>query len=852
MKDNAKSFIKKVTEKHKNHKKNLGILFCLSLLVIIGVFWELRLTGVALSNRTIFCGHVEHFHTAACGFGSHNHSVLEGCYQEQTELICPLDETASLENGDETENQHIHSEECYQRELLLVCPLASGESYNCGLEEHIHTLSCYSDKEADLEMPQKWADSFGDFQPSGDWSKDILSIARSQLGYRESRENYEVRGEQIHGYTRYGQWYGEPYEDWSGSFVSFCVHYANIPSGYLPRALKVEDWAEALRSVNLLELPGDYSPMSGDTVFFDVNRDGSPSKMGIVSNVDKKNNLIYIIEGDYEDSVCENGYRLDSEGIYGYGNLWKAYYRYDPKPRAVIGFEQNENHLSLNLDIKMAEAYHYQWEYYDQKWTPFENTSDPSLVLKDDMKAFLQGGGLVRCKVLKEDRMVTISDERYIPSYPLISLKASINDGIEVILSGPSRSFPPSNQELQLHIEEMTLDEINEELNRNGGGEILEKISRGEVPWSNILEQRFFRVYLVEDGEKIQLAGPVEMSFRGLAETKDSEEYGIYQIKQDQIICLESRTLHNPKGEISIDTEDLNYFMLTKESSDSDTSVETLPNQNTFSTRSPTAASISVSKNWYQANGNDLGAFKEDHVEIQLKRKHTLSGTSHNVHFRTYTTAVKYETLANIHNIPKGSRVEFAAYYKWAINYHNPTKVTYNGVEISPTGGYILLSGQHNTPKYQIDPVDKNATVNIDFYLNAIKNDVYLWYEIIPPSIPPDQIVHSVILNETNAWSYSWDNLPVASSDGIFNYYYYVEETKIAGIPTNNSHYQVSYVNNDGIQAGNIIVKNTSAFDYDYSLPETGGKRGGYTISGLIMMALSLAYGYTKKNERGV
>ena len=44
-----------------------------------------------------------------------------------------------------TQQTHVHTpEDCYEDQLV------------CGLEEHQHSLACYSDPEADLESPAVW------------------------------------------------------------------------------------------------------------------------------------------------------------------------------------------------------------------------------------------------------------------------------------------------------------------------------------------------------------------------------------------------------------------------------------------------------------------------------------------------------------------------------------------------------------------------------------------------------------------------------------------------------------------------------------------------------------------------
>jgi hypothetical protein len=54
------------------------------------------------------------------------------------------------------------------------------------------------------------------------------ALTRTQLGYTESTRNYEVMedGETIKGCTRYGEWYGMPYDDRHGAIV---LHLEGLP-----------------------------------------------------------------------------------------------------------------------------------------------------------------------------------------------------------------------------------------------------------------------------------------------------------------------------------------------------------------------------------------------------------------------------------------------------------------------------------------------------------------------------------------------------------------------------------------------------------------------------------------------
>ena len=83
-------------------------LLILSLLVTVGVFWGLKLTGITMAGE------------AFCGMDEHNHS--DKCLRGQ--LICQLPEA----------EPHTHTEACLFNEI--VCPLQEGDP-------HTHTEACH-------------------------------------------------------------------------------------------------------------------------------------------------------------------------------------------------------------------------------------------------------------------------------------------------------------------------------------------------------------------------------------------------------------------------------------------------------------------------------------------------------------------------------------------------------------------------------------------------------------------------------------------------------------------------------------------------------------------------------------
>ena len=159
---------------------------------------------------------------------------------------------------------------------------------------------------------------------TGDWAKDLIAIAESQIGYRESETSFRIdeNGKQ-HGYTRYGLWYGNAYGEWCGMFISFCLNYANIPEADFPREANCNKWRSALRGIAVYEDDEDaYTPAPGDLIFFDITGEtDDPGHVGIVARVD--GDKIYTIEGNQGRAVREMEYKKDDKTIVGYANMAK-------------------------------------------------------------------------------------------------------------------------------------------------------------------------------------------------------------------------------------------------------------------------------------------------------------------------------------------------------------------------------------------------------------------------------------------------------------------------------------------------------------------------------------------------
>lgn len=204
---------------------------------------------------------------------------------------------------------------------MLILPAITEENQTyCGNEEHEHTLQCFSNPDADVESQEDWEKSLADISLTGKPNDDLIAIAKSQVGYQESSQNYHVTEDgQQKGYTRYGAWYGDTYGDWDAMFVAFCLNYTGIQE--YPADADCSTWAQQLQiePYDYFRTKDAYQPQSGDLIFFDTDEDGTADHMGIVDSIDSENDKMQTIEGDVSDRVEYRTYSSDDATILGYG-----------------------------------------------------------------------------------------------------------------------------------------------------------------------------------------------------------------------------------------------------------------------------------------------------------------------------------------------------------------------------------------------------------------------------------------------------------------------------------------------------------------------------------------------------
>ena len=165
---------------------------------------------------------------------------------------------------------------------------------------------------------------------TGDERKDLVAVAKSQIGYHEGNSKSELHGTSTSGkadYTEYGYWFGGPnssfvHESWGATFISWCARHAGISKDVISNATYTAALPDDYCFHNLdFRKRGTYTPVPGDLIFFDDPNDSSANweNAGIVSSVE--NGKVTFIGGDYENCnyVSERSFSLDYYLIKGYG-----------------------------------------------------------------------------------------------------------------------------------------------------------------------------------------------------------------------------------------------------------------------------------------------------------------------------------------------------------------------------------------------------------------------------------------------------------------------------------------------------------------------------------------------------
>ena len=252
-------------------------------------------------------GEPEETDDGAALYDTDENSAEESDSAEEPETVAdpePEKEATKPETDDEIDTGytvHHHTAECYGKVLI------------CGKEEHEHTAACLVNPNAEIDAEY---DAKTPARTDADWAEDMVLVAKSQLGYTESKADVDEDG---NGYTMYAdQYYKDKpmvYADWDCTFVAYCLYHAGVPQDVIPQYASISALRGELARMNSEYYTDDpqgfASILPGDIVMY-KNAEGRET-IGVVSDaaVDEETDLttaLTVISGD-----VATGYESDGE-----------------------------------------------------------------------------------------------------------------------------------------------------------------------------------------------------------------------------------------------------------------------------------------------------------------------------------------------------------------------------------------------------------------------------------------------------------------------------------------------------------------------------------------------------------
>ena len=252
-------------------------------------------------------GEPEKTDDGAALYDRNENSAEESDSAEEPETVAdpePEKEATKPETDDEIDTGytvHHHTAECYGKVLI------------CGKEEHEHTATCLVNPNAEIDAEY---DAKTPARTDADWAEDMVLVAKSQLGYTESKADVDEDG---NGYTMYAdQYYKDKpmvYADWDCTFVAYCLYHAGVPQDIIPQYASISALRGELARMNSEYYTDDpqgfASILPGDIVMY-KNAEGRET-IGVVSDaaVDEETDLttaLTVISGD-----VATGYESDGE-----------------------------------------------------------------------------------------------------------------------------------------------------------------------------------------------------------------------------------------------------------------------------------------------------------------------------------------------------------------------------------------------------------------------------------------------------------------------------------------------------------------------------------------------------------
>ena len=186
---------------------------------------------------------------------------------------------------------------------------------------------------ADAPLRPQW--------PVPEYVTQLLTIAGNEVGYKEG----------AHGYSKYGDYWGNPQAQWCAEYLCWSVDQVDKTHGtqllknvyplysgqntgmrwfikegrWIARNGNLPDWGyQWFKGEDEFITANEYIPQPGDWVFFSWTSDGNTSHVAMVeyATQDKDGHVtIHCLEGNNPDKVARVKYSTEDKKILGYGTV---------------------------------------------------------------------------------------------------------------------------------------------------------------------------------------------------------------------------------------------------------------------------------------------------------------------------------------------------------------------------------------------------------------------------------------------------------------------------------------------------------------------------------------------------
>lgn len=349
---------------------------------------------------------------------------------------------------------------------------------------------------------------------------------------------------------------------------------------------------------------------------------------------------------------------------------------------------------------------------------------------------------------------------------------------------------------------------------KNGESEEFVTNEDGEIDFTGTNKDKFLSAFNLYKVQEIQAPNGYELN-------EKPYYFSIYQAdlkktKKDAIDEMNRKDIFNKSG---INSSDVWFVPNNKEVS------MYIPNDSN---------SIYVKKVWVDSENKEI-TNHPDSINVRLIQN-IKTPTGVNVRAKIYT-----ENLDGSENIVENNMliVKKDGTLKITLPVScDPGKESEN-VTVEGTDNYTLATKESWWSNVVLTVRNIDSDTNLKIRLSSASGNAE--YDYDKDYTTSTNVYETVTLNESNNWSYIWNNLPrqVDGHDCVYT----LEED----VP---SRYQVLYTNNDGILAGNITVTNKKLDNTE--LPDTGGfgTFGYYAIGALLVTATLFAIiAINKKKE---